>query len=131
MSARTAGSLLPLPVAATGLLVAHAVTYRVAVPEHHDRHNALETTGHAYLAHAPLAIAAAAALLLAALGLRTVASARGDATRSAPPLAIAVLPPLVFLVQEHVERSLAAGAVAWDAAFEAPVAAGVLLQVPF
>ena len=48
-----------------------------------------------------------------------------------PAWPFAVLPPLAFALQEHLERLLHAGAVPWTAVLEPTFLPGFLLQLPF
>jgi hypothetical protein len=98
--------LVSLPFMVAGCLAAHSLAYHL-VSTRQERHG--------YLAFAPLFLG-----LLAALALVGVLR-RG---RMLSPLACALLPPVAFVVQEHVERL---EFVATEPAF----VVGLLLQVPF
>ncbi len=123
MRARPA-TLITAPFMLGGVLAAHELAYRWTVPAA-ERADALRHTGHAWLAHVPVLLALAVAVLLVGVARRALAP--GGAKPAAWPFA--VVPPLAFLVQEHLERLLHDGA--FELATGAPVVAGVLLAVPF
>jgi len=103
---------LTLPLVLLGTQAAHALAYGLVYPQ--ARVQVLRATGHGYLAYAPLALALAGAVALAALCVAAVDAARGRPARKLPAWAFALLPPAMFVVQEVLELSLhtlAAGAV--------------------
>ncbi len=114
-----------------GLFAGHSLGYRLATPDAHERADALAGSGHAYLDLAPLALAVCMGLLLAALLFRAVAGFRGEPRRPAASRAFILLPPLAFVVQEHLERLLYSGDVPWTAALEPSFLFGLALQLPF
>ena len=107
-----------------GVLAAHQLAYRWTVPAA-QRAEELRQTGHAWLADLPLMLAAAVAVLAVGLGRRILAPRGG--TPAAWPFA--ALPPLAFLLQEHLERLVHDGSP--HLVLGPPVIAGVLLAVPF
>lgn len=130
MSCRLAW-LLTIPLMTGGLLAGHAAAYRVAIPDPHARQHALEEAGHGYLAYTPLVLGVCLALVLAAIALRAVAAFKGERRRGAPPVALATLPLLAFVIQEHVERYVHTGHLPWTAALEPTFAVGLAVQLPF
>jgi hypothetical protein len=116
-------ALIATPSMLGGVLAAHALAYRWTVPAG-QRAAVLRDTGHTWQAYLPFVVASALALL--AVGL-----VRHTASRRARPAAwpFAVLPPLGFLLQEHLERLFHDGTL--HLALTTPVVAGVLLAVPF
>lgn len=98
--------LVSLPFMAAGCLAAHSLAYHLVSGREQQ---------HGYLAFAPLVLGLLGALAVAGVVVRG---------RSLPPLACAALPPLAFVVQEHVERL---ELVAAEPAF----LAGLALQLPF
>jgi hypothetical protein len=110
--------LLSLPVMAAGCLGAHSIAYAIVdTPE----------PAHGYLALAPLLLAIGLALGIVA-ALRSVTAPR---TRAGVPVRLfALLPPLAFTLQEHVERALH-GAGALETALEPAFLLGLALQLPF
>jgi hypothetical protein len=111
--------LLSLPMMAGGCLAAHSVGYRLAAPSDAEM-------GHGYLALAPLVLAIGVALgiVAAARSALTGRTHTGASTRL-----FALLPPLAFTLQEHLERALHGGAVL-GTMLEPAFLAGLLLQVP-
>lgn len=122
-----------IPLAVIGTLAGHAVGYRAAVPDAHERAHVLASTGHGYLAHAPLVVAVCTAL--AVLGFAAhVWGAIGGRSRSARTTRfgfVAALPPLAFLLQETLERYIQHGHVHWAFFVSAPVLLGLATQIPF
>jgi hypothetical protein len=112
MSRRAVAWLLTLPLAFGGAEVAHAIAYGSARPG-----DGL----HGYLSLLPLAAGVAVAALLVGL----VAAARGGERPSARPFAL--VGPLAFLLQEHLERWHAP----WQTLAEPAVLLGLALQIPF
>jgi hypothetical protein len=105
--------LAVLPLVAGGVLVSHALAYRLTGTQLGSLH--------AYLSHAPQVLAVAG-LVGCALG---IASRRGPS--SAWPYPVAAV--LAFAVQEHVERLAHTGDLPWLLA--SPVfLVGLLLQLP-
>jgi hypothetical protein len=119
--------LLSLPVAIAGSLAAHAVAYLIAVPDPQARATLLERTGHGYLAHLPVLAGAGLALALAA-GVSHAARGRPGARPS--PWVFALLPPLAFVLQEHLERLLS-GALPLETVLDPTFVIGLALQLPF
>lgn len=114
MARRMLAWALVTPVAAAGILLAHAVAYR------------LTGTGtgpaHAYLDHVPQVVA-----VLASLGLVGLAVQQRSARP--PRWAFGVLTPLGFTCQEHVEQLLHTGEL--PLLLTTPTfLLGLLLQIP-
>jgi len=120
--------LLSLPLVLAGCLTAHVAAYFLVAPETRERAEVLSQTGHAYLAHLPVIGAALATAALVGLGRVALASARGRRTPRPAPWLFALLPPLAFTAQEHVERLLSSGG---SPVLEHAFAIGLLLQAPF
>ncbi len=116
-------ALIAAPSILGGVLAAHALAYRWTVPAG-ERASLLRATGHAWQAYLPL-------LLAPVLAVLAVGIVRSTLSRGARPAAwpFAVLPPLAFLLQEHLERLAHDGTL--QLALSTPVVAGVLLAVPF
>ena len=113
--------LLSLPLMAAGCLGAHSAAYRLVEPSTPE-------AAHGYLALAPLLIAVAAAIGMVA-ALRSVL---GGKTRGGAPIyAFALLPPLAFTLQEHLEQALHDGTGALDTGLEPAFLLGLALQLPF
>jgi hypothetical protein len=109
--------LLSLPLAAAGWLAAHSLAYTLVAP--HDHHGGLAT--------APILIACAITVLLAVAirdGLRRAAPAR------VPSGPLALLPPLGFTIQEHLERLIERNEVPLGTVLEPVFLVGIALQLP-
>ena len=115
MGRRALAWALTTPVAAVGVLLAHAVAYRLTGTE--------PGSAHAYLAHAPqvLVLLATIALVGLAYGERSLGR------RSA--WAFSLVAPVGFACQEHVERFAHTGELPW--LLTTPTfLLGLALQVP-
>lgn len=115
MRRRALAWALTTPVAAAGVLAAHALAYRLT---------GMETGAeHGYLAHAPQVVAVLASLALLGLALQERSLSRRSAWWFAP------LAPLGFACQEHVELLVHTGELPW--LLTTPVfLVGLALQVP-
>jgi hypothetical protein len=110
-----------LPLMAAGCLGAHSAAYRLVEPSAPE-------PAHGYLTLAPLVLAIGVALGLVA-ALRSVLA--GCAPARVPLYPFALLPPLAFTLQEHLERALQSGGGALETALEPAFLLGLLLQLPF
>jgi hypothetical protein len=109
--------LLSLPLATAGWLAAHSLAYTLAAP--HDHHGGLLA--------APILIACAITVMLALAihdGVRRAAPAR------VPARQIALLPPLGFVTQEHLERLIELNAIPSGTVLEPVFLVGLALQLP-
>lgn len=127
MSARFAW-LLSLPVTIAGCLAAHTLGYLIVVPDPHARADLLESTGHGYLAHLPVVAAVGLAMLAAAAVWHAL---RGRFGARPSPWLFALLPPLAFTVQEHLERALGAGGAPLEIVLQPAFLLGLAFQLPF
>lgn len=121
--------LLAVPLIALGTQSAHALDYRLVVGGS-ERAAVLRATGHSYLNFAPQFLAICATLVSVALLLR-IARRRASPLGGLPVWPFAVLPPLAFALQEHLERLMHNGAIPWAASLEPTFLPGLLLQLPF
>lgn len=124
MGRRALAWILVTPVAAAGVLVAHALAYALT--------GTRAGPSHEYLAHAPQVVGVLASLSLVGLAVQERSLARSSAWWFAP------LAPLGFACQEHVERLVHTGTVPWllttpafllGLALQVPVALGCVLVV--
>jgi hypothetical protein len=106
---------LVTPVSAAGILAGHAVAYALTGTD--------PGATHAYLAHAPQVVAVLATIGLVGLALQE----RGVGRRSFASFAL--LAPLGFASQEHLERLVHTGELPWLLTTPAFLV-GVALQVP-
>jgi hypothetical protein len=115
MARRMLAWLLVTPLAAAGVLAAHAAAYRLTGTP----------TGpvHAYLDHVPQIVAVLATIGLVGLALQQ----RSVGSRSLPAFALAA--PAGFACQEHVERLLHTGELPWLVTTPSFLV-GLALQVP-
>lgn len=125
--------LLTLPLAVVGSQLAHALAYRLATPNDGERAHQLVTSGHAYLAYAPIVLAVCSVLVALALvhELGHVLKERGSQPARPSAFRFAVLAPAIFACQEHFERLVHDGVFPWDAALQPSFFVGLLLQLPF
>jgi hypothetical protein len=121
---------IALPSTLVASLGAHSLAYRLVVADDAHRADSLARSGHGYLAFAPLLVAAALVVVLVGLALRAVGARRGDGRELRLPWLCALVPPLVFVVQEHVERLASTGHFPVAAALEPTFVVGLLLQLP-
>jgi hypothetical protein len=122
--------LLALPFLLAGETLGHALAAR-AFGRDDARHGLML---HALVDYGQYVQAAAAlVLVLVAFGLvrRARASYRGTSAQTLPSWRLALLPPAAFLLQEHLERLVQDGSLAWLTAPAPAVVAGAALQVPF
>jgi hypothetical protein len=122
--------LLAVPLVTVGSLSAHALVYRIVEPEPDARATLLETTGHGYLSATPFLLGTCLAFLVSGLLAVVLRSRRGTATTPASwPLAL--LAPLGFAAQEHLERLVATGSFPSELPAQPTFLVGLALQLPF
>jgi hypothetical protein len=133
MDRRRLAWLLSVPLMLAGIEAAHWLAFRLVYANAWERSQALAQSGHSYLGDWLPAAAVASALSLSALALQIrerAGSQHGRAPLPPPAAAFAVLPPLAFAIQEHLESLLHAGTLTGVA--ESPTfLVGVALQLPF
>lgn len=118
--------MLSLPLCIAGWLTAHSLAYRVVEPDGEQHAALLERTGHGYLEQAPFVLALCLTLLVAATAITSLSGAKARA-----PLAHCLLPPVGFIVQEHMECLLVTGGIPIQTVLEPTFLVGLALQVPF
>ena len=133
MSRRLTVWLVTVPLAVAGTQFAHAIAYRLAVPEANERAHELSATGHGYMAYLPLALAIGAVLATYAFVAEVLHLARSTKRIALRPEAwhFAIVAPALFACQEHFERLFHDGTFPWGAMLAASFIVGLLLQVPF
>src|SRR5438046_10657652 len=97
-------ALLSMPFTAAGALLAHALAYRIAVPDASARAQVYRDTGHSYLAYTPVFFAVCLGLVFVGLVVLALRFARGRRRSALQAWPFAVLPVLMFTIQEHTER---------------------------
>jgi hypothetical protein len=122
--------LLLLPLMLLGTELAHAAAFRLVFDDTWSRQAALAESGHGYFEALPAIGGAGIALSLVAAALYGRRARLGLRPAAVPALPFALLPPLAFAVQEHLERLVHTGTVS-GVAFEPTFLLGLVLQVPF
>jgi hypothetical protein len=128
MRARTV-LLLSLPLLLLSETFGHALVARMLDPGT-ARHRMLLSATVDYHGYAEAALAVVLVLVGWILVVRALASSHATGPRPLPSWRLAVIPPLVFLVQEHVEHLVRDGSSGWFTAVEPTVLAGIALQIP-
>jgi len=123
--------LFALPLMLAGSQAAHVLAYRWVYPSADIRVHELFVTGHGYLDRLPLALGAGGAVALVALMFAATDAARGRHVERLPARAFALLPPLAFVLQEVLERSVHSGHLVWQAVEAPTFLPGLALQLPF
>jgi hypothetical protein len=132
MERRHVAWLLSLALMAVGGVLAHLLAYRLAVPDHAMRGEALAHTGHgAASGHWQLCFAVCGSIALVGILASLVDRLRGGGPLRVPLWVFALVPPVGFAVQEHLERLLSGGALAHLTAIEPVFLIGIVLQLPF
>jgi hypothetical protein len=123
--------LISLPLAVASWLGAHCFAYWL-VPSGAQQDMALHAErGHAYLGYTPAIAIWGLALVLAGLVLCVGEALRGRRLSQPPLRLFALLPPVGFAVQEHLERLLGTGGIPHDLVTEPTFLVGLALQLPF
>jgi hypothetical protein len=131
MLKRGAAWLVWLPLAVASWLGAHCFAYWLVSPGAEQHMGLHAERGHAYLGYTPAISIWGLALALAGLVLCVGEGLRGRRL-SRPPLRLfALLPPVGFAVQEHLERLVATGGIPHDLWTEPTFLVGLALQLPF
>jgi hypothetical protein len=130
MARRRFAWLLSLPLAAIGWIAGHWLAYVLVAPHDAHREQLLAETGHGYLGVMPLLLACAITALLAGLALAIADGVHGRARGRVAVWPVALVPPLGFAVQEHLERLIELNAIAPDVALEPTFLVGMALQLP-
>ena len=123
--------VLSFALMAVGSVVAHSLAYRLVEPHHEMRGEMMADTGHSYFVHWKTCVGICVAIILLALFGSVLDRVRTGRATSLPIWLFALVPPVGFGVQEHVERLLHDGAFPWLATLEPTFVVGVLLQFPF
>ena len=126
MGRARAAWLTSLGLLGAGWVTAHVLAYVLAVPAA-ERGQMLAETGHGYFRVADLLILCGI-LTLAGLALCVVGEM---SLRTPSPWTLALLPPIGFVVQEHVERLAASGPFPIHLVTEPRFLIGLFLQLPF
>jgi hypothetical protein len=123
--------LISLPLVVASWLGAHCFAYWLVSPPAEQHMGLHAERGHAYLGYTPAIVIWGLAFVLAGLLLCVAEGVRGRRP-SRPPLRLfALLPPIGFAVQEHVERLIGTGGIPHDLWTEPTFLVGLALQLPF
>jgi hypothetical protein len=124
---------IAVPLSVVGTLAGHSVGYRAAVPDAHERAHVLASSGHGYLAYAPLVIALCFALVALGFGATVLTAVRGRDTRGGTRQIklVAALAPVAFVLQELLERYAHDGHLHWELVLSMPFVLGLATQLPF
>jgi hypothetical protein len=124
--------LLALPLAVVGSQLAHGLAYRLVIRDDAELAHELASSGHGYLAYAPVALAVCVALVAFALIRELQGVLARRPSRSQPSaLSFAVLAPAIFVSQEYLERLVHEGGFPVDVLLEKTFVLGLALQLPF
>ena len=120
--------LITLPLAVGTSLLAHQASYFLAAPEDHEA--LLADTGHGYLNHFPMLFGLVVALGVVGLLVEFARTLSLDTSPHRLAWPFALVAPLGFVLQEHVERLVHESAVPWGTALEPTFELGLVLQLP-
>jgi hypothetical protein len=128
---RITALLVAVPVALASWLGAHCLAYWLVSPGAEHRMGMHADHGHAWLGYTPALAIWGFTIVLAGLVLCVGQGLRGQRPARPPVRLFALLPPAGFVVQEHVERLIASGAIPHDLVAEPTFLVGFALQLPF
>jgi hypothetical protein len=131
MIRRTAAWVIALPLAVASWLGAHCLAYWLASPGAEQHMGVHAEHGHAWLGYTPALALWGLTVVVAGLVLCVGQGLRGHRPSRPPARLFALVPPLGFVVQEHVERLIASGAIPYDLVVEPTFLLGLALQAPF
>jgi hypothetical protein len=123
--------VVSLPLAVASWLGAHCLAYWLVAPGAEHQMGLHAEHGHSYLGYGPAIGLLGIALVLAGVVLCVGEGMRGRRPSRPPVRLFAILPPVGFAVQEHLERLIGSGAVPYDLVLEPTFLVGLSLQVPF
>jgi hypothetical protein len=131
MTRRKAAWVISLPLAVASWLGAHCFAYWLVSPGAEHEMGMHAEHGHAWLGYTPALAVWAVALVVAGVVLSVGEGVRGRRPSRPPVRLFAVLPPVAFVVQEHLERLIASGSIPHDLVLEPAFLLGLALQLPF
>ena len=122
---------ISLPLVVVSWFGAHCLAYWLVSLGAEHRAGVHAAHGHAYLGYSPAVGIWLLALVLGGLVLCVGEGLRGRRPSRPPVRLFAVLPPVGFTVQEHLERLIGSGAIPHDLVLEPTFIVGLALQLPF
>jgi hypothetical protein len=131
MVRRRVAWVIALPLAVGSWLGAHCLAYLLVSPGAEHQMGLHAEDGHAWLGYTPALAIWGLTLIVAGLVLCVGEGLRGRLPSRPPVRLFAVLPPIGFTVQEHLERLIGSGAVPYDLVVEPTFLVGLALQLPF
>lgn len=131
MTRRRAAWVISLPLAVASWLGAHCLAYWLVSPGAEQHMGVHAEHGHAWLGYTPAIVLWGLTFVLAGLLLCIGEGLRGRRPSRPPIRLFALLPPLGFTVQEHLERLIASGGIPYDLLVEPTFLVGLALQLPF
>jgi hypothetical protein len=131
MTRRTAAWVITLPLVVASWLGAHCFAYWLVSPGAEQQMGMHAEHGHAWLGYTPALAVWALALVVAGVVLSVGDGVRGRRPSRPPVRLFALLPPVAFVAQEHLERLVASGSIPHDLVLEPAFLIGLALQLPF
>lgn len=123
--------LVALPFAAAAWLSAHCLAYMLVAPGGEEQMHLHAENGHVYFGYGPAFVAFGLTLTLVGLVLSVGEGMSRRPAARAPASLFALLPPVGFTVQEHLEHAIGSGTAPFDVITEPVFLAGLALQLPF
>jgi hypothetical protein len=131
MTRRQAVWAIALPFAVASWLGAHCLAYSLVAPGAEGHMAVHAEHGHAWLGYTPALAVWGMTLVVAGVVLCAGEGLRGGRPSRPPVRLFAILPPVAFVIQEHLERFLGSGSVPYDLLVEPTFLVGLALQLPF
>lgn len=131
MTRRQAVWAIALPFAVASWLGAHCLAYWLVAPGAEGHMGLHADHGHAWLGYTPALAVWGLTLVLAGVMLCAGEGMRGGRPSRPPVRLFALLPPVAFAVQEHLERLVGSGSIPYDLVVEPTFLVGLALQLPF
>jgi hypothetical protein len=131
MTRRQAVWAIALPFAVASWLGAHCMAYWLVAPGAEGHMAVHAEHGHAWLGYTPALAVWGMTLVVAGVVLCAGEGLRGGRPSRPPVRLFAILPPVAFVIQEHLERFLGSGSVPYDLLVEPTFLVGLALQLPF
>jgi hypothetical protein len=131
MTRRTAAWVISLPLVVASWLGAHCLAYWLVSPGAEQHMGMHAEHGHAWLGYTPALAVWGLTLVVAGVVLCVGEGLRGRRPSRPPVRLFALLPPVAFVAQEHLERLAGSGSIPHDLVVEPAFLVGLALQLPF